>query len=100
VGTKEVELEDDVYVGLAVDAAKNSNNIDNYDTAVFSDVSTTMERSGGVEDAEDPEEPEEPEDPEVIFEDDLSEATDDSTTPECMELTDDHSKPMYMMRDG
>lgn len=43
VGTKEMELEDIVYIGFAIDAAKDSSDIDNYNRAVFSQFETTMQ---------------------------------------------------------
>src|SRR5699024_1663304 len=98
IGTRTIELNESVYVGFAVDGAKNSNDINHYNTAVFSDVSTTMTRVDGTEE---PEEPEEPKEPQVIFEDEFTNATTENiTTPEYMSLPEDESKPMYMNRAG
>src|SRR5699024_4641242 len=95
VGEKTIEFDETVYVGFAVDGAKDTNDINHYNTAVFSDVSTTMAR------VDDDGEPEEPEKAKVIFEDDFSKATKDNiTTPEYMSLPDDSSKPMYISRAG
>ncbi|MBU5593781.1 hypothetical protein KQI76_01240 [Amphibacillus sp. MSJ-3] len=95
VGEKTIDFDENVYVGFAVDAAKNTNEIDNYNTAVFSDISTTMAKVDDID------EPEEPKEEHIIFEDDFSKATGDNiTTPEYMSLPDDRLKPMYISRAG
>ncbi|WP_299093629.1 hypothetical protein [uncultured Metabacillus sp.] len=39
VGSKEIKMGEKVYIGFAVDAAKNTSAINHYNTAVFSAIS-------------------------------------------------------------
>ncbi|MFA9558995.1 Ig-like domain-containing protein [Evansella sp. AB-rgal1] len=95
VGSRTIALGEVVYVGMAVDAAKDSSNINNYNTAVFSDVSTTMLPPDGEV------EPEVPVEYEVIYEDDFQGATPSTiTTPEYRSLPDDPTTAMYLRRAG
>ncbi|AOZ92378.1 pectinesterase family protein [Paenibacillus crassostreae] len=95
VGSRSIALGEVAYVGFAVESAKDTSKINNYNTAVFSDVSTTMAHP------DDEVEPEKPIEYETIMEDDFSNATTDTIfTPEYKALLDDASKPMYLKKSG
>lgn len=95
VGSKTITLGEVVYVGFAVESAKDTSLINNYNTAVFSDISTTMAHP------DDEVAPEQPTEYEIIMKDDFTDAaTNTIFTPEYKALPDDASKPMYLKKSG